>query len=377
LSESRFPGEVGVSTSAEGQTGSPERALLLSILVVNYENWEDVGPLVRRLLASPAIQAGAAEIVVVDNASTQPPPPTLLTPMRGLRLILSRENGGFSAGVNLGWRASRGRWVLLLNPDVVAESNLPDQVLARIAAYEARADGPPGIVGFGLRNEDGTRQPSVGAEPGLLQSLGGLFLPRDRRKYQPERRLCPGAAVPWVTGACALVDSRVLDALNGMDEDFFLYYEEVALCRSARALGRRVEYDPAVEVVHLRPLQNRGISPRMRVIVRHSKLLFFRKFQPAWEFQTLCLLVTVEAKARGAWALLRGDRQSRRAWSAVSRLVRDVRTRGTLRGTRVRDLASSVNAEPGDDEEAAPTSWECPRPAVPSGRGNTTTIRRP
>lgn len=370
-----------MSTSAEFQVGPPSAsgAIPLSIVVVNYENWEDVGPLIRRLRESPAVQAGAAEIVVVDNASTQPPPSHLLLPIAGLRLILSRENGGFSAGVNLGWHASRGRWVLLLNPDVVAEPDLPDRLLARIAAYEARPDGPPGIVGFGLRNEDGTRQPSVGAEPGLLQSLGGLFLPRDRRKYQPDHRLSAGAEVPWVTGACALVDARVLSALNGMDEDFFLYYEEVALCRSARALGRRVEYDPTVEVVHLRPLQNRRVSPRMRVIVRHSKLLFFRKFQPAWQFQTLCVLVSCEAKVRGAWARLRRDRDARRAWSTVSRVVRDVRANGPLRGVRIRDLARSVNPEegqePGDVATAPAVSWGEPGPPLRRARGTSAISR--
>ena len=69
------------------------------------------------------------------------------------------------------------------------------------------------------------------------------------------------------------MDSEIMRAVGGMDEDYFLYYEEVALCRSARRLGRRVEYDDRVSVVHLRPLQNRAIAPRMRVIVRHAKLL--------------------------------------------------------------------------------------------------------
>lgn len=337
--------------SAELQVGSSSRTIPLSIVVVNYENWQDVAPLVERLLASPAVRTGSAEILVVDNASTRPPPSHLLAPLTGLRLILSRENVGFSAGVNLGWRASRGRWVLLLNPDVVAEPSLPDQILQRIAEYEAKPGGPPGIVGFGLRNEDGTRQPSVGAEPGLLQSLVGLFLPRDRRKYQPDHRHSAGAEVPWVTGACALVDSTILDALSGMDEDFFLYYEEVALCRSARALGRTVEFDPGIEVVHLHPLQNRRVSPPMRVIVRHSKLLFFRKFQPLWQFRILCGLITCEALARGTLARIRGDHPSRRAWEAVSCLVRDVQKNGSLRGTRVRDLALSVMIEPTSEGE--------------------------
>jgi GT2 family glycosyltransferase len=345
---------AGVSTTDHPQASPAPPPLpppLLSILIVNYENWDDVGALVSRIARSAAVASGAAEVVVVDNASSRPPPPSFPPP--GVRLILSPENGGFSAGVNLGWRASRGRWILLLNPDVVAGSDLPDRVLDRVARYESRPGGPPGIVGFGLRDADGTRQPSVGAEPGLLQSLGGLFLPRRRRKYQPDRRLRPGAPVPWVTGACALVDARVLEALDGMDEDFFLYYEEVALCRSARALGRRVEYDPSVEVVHLRPLQGRPLSARFRVIVRHSKLLFFRKHQPSWEFHVLCRLVAAEAIARGVWARLRGDGPGVRSAAAVGRVVRDVRRGGPLRGLRVRELADTVDAGAGPPPPAA------------------------
>ena len=97
----------------------------------------------------------------------------------------------------------------------------------------------------------------------------------------------------------------MLEELGGMDDDFFLYYEEVALCRSARTRGWSVEYDPGVSVVHLRPLQNRPISPKMRVITRHSKLLYFRKHLPPWQFAALKSIVRVEARIRAAWCRVR------------------------------------------------------------------------
>jgi GT2 family glycosyltransferase len=136
----------------------------------------------------------------------------------------------------------------------------------------------------------------------------------------------------------------LLEELGGMDEDFFLYYEEVALCRLARARGWSVEYDPGIEVFHLRPLQGRRITPPLRVITRHSKLLYFRKHLPRWQFEALAAAVTVEARVRGAWAQVRGDAEGHRAWRSIGRLAPALRGGSGLRGPAVRDLAEAVAA---------------------------------
>ena len=129
----------------------------------------------------------------------------------------------------------------------------------------------------------------------------------------------------------------MLDALGGMDEDFFLYYEEVALCRSARRQGWRVEYDPSVEVVHLRPLQNRAISPKMRVITRHSKLLYFRKHLPRWQFLGLCAVVAAEARVLGGVGDGPGRAEEARSWRTIARVARALRARGRARRPRRAD----------------------------------------
>ena len=329
--------------------GRPE----LSVVIVNYQNWGDVAPLVETLARSPRVAAGACEILVVDNASAQPIPPGLATPPTGVRLILEPANRGFSAGVNAGWRASRGRWLLVLNPDIVAAPDLIDQILQRIATYEARAEASPGIVGFGLRNPDGTRQPSVGAFPSLVRTVWEQVIPRSRRKYQPEWRLRPGP-VDWVTGACFLIAEPFLALVGGMDEDFFLYYEEVALCREAARRGWVVEYDPSVAVVHLRPLQNRAVSTKMRIITRHSKLLYFHKHLPAWQLHGLAWVIRVEARVQAIrWRLL-GQRRKVLAWQAVGRLASRPRRVAEFGGRMIRALAQSVEdaADPEGDQAA-------------------------
>lgn len=318
----------------------PQRPTLTAI-VVNYRSLHDVLKLAAELSADPAAASGAFELIVVDNASLGPDEGLELERMIGVRLVRRPGNDGFAAGVNEGLVIARGRWVLLVNPDVVAGVDLPSRVLGRVEAYEARSASPPGIVGFALCNSDGTPQPSIGPFPSLVGCVREALLPRERRKYQPDWRPKAGP-VPWVTGACMLVRSDLLVRLGGLDADFFLYHEEVALCRRSWDLGEAVEFDPSVEVVHLRPLQARRVAPTLRVITRHSKLLYFRKHLPGWQFEGLAAIVALEGTIRGMVAWARGRVAEHRAWGLVARLPATVRGPHRLRGTAVRELAERV-----------------------------------
>ena len=153
-----------------------------------------------------------------------------------------------------------------------------------------------------------------------------------------------------------------------MDEDFFLYYEEVAFSRAAQRLGWRVEYDASVTVVHRHPLQNRAISPKMRVITRHSKLLYFLKHLPRWQFLSLAAIVSIEAAIRGLWSQAPGPAggspcvaNDRRSGSPAARGGRSAGPRGPGSGRVGR--RSQPLAEPGSVSESGVGS----RPAHPAG----------
>ena len=324
-----------------------ERRPVITVVTVLYESRDDGLRLVGGLASSPRVRDGLVELVVVDNASSDVRPGDFEAFGPGVRYVRSPENVGFAAGVNIGLRHARGAWLLLLNPDCLVDAEFLNSTLGRIAECETRPTGRPGVVGFALCDEDGTPQPSVGVEPSLLRSLGGQLRARRRRKYRDAEDRLAGP-VPWVTGACMLVDGTLLRSLTGMDEDFFLYYEEVALCRAVRARGRSVEFDPAIEVAHLKPLQNRRVSPKLRVITRHSKLLYFRKHRPAWEFAALRRLVAIEAAVRCAWARTLGRRVEARGWSAVASVARGFAAGRPIRGTAVRRLAESIAADSRD-----------------------------
>jgi N-acetylglucosaminyl-diphospho-decaprenol L-rhamnosyltransferase len=340
---------VNESLAFHKPTATESRPARLTVIIVNHESWPDALRLTASLAAEPCFRSGQCQIVVVDNASRGPVPEAFLAPCPGLRLIAMPHNEGFAAGVNAGWRVARSPWLLVLNPDVEVAGGFLSQVLARLVRYEADPDGPPGIVGFGLLNPDGSPQGSVGLYPSLARTIREQFIPRSRRKYQAGWRIRSGE-VDWVTGACMLVNTAMIAALGGMDEDFFLYYEEVAFSHAARRLGWRSEYDATVTVVHRHPLQNRPISPKMRVITRHSKLLYFLKHLPRWQFLSLSAIVTIEAAIRGTWSRLWRRPEDIRAWRMIGEVARRLRKEAEPRGRDVLTLAEAV-ADAGRDPE--------------------------
>jgi N-acetylglucosaminyl-diphospho-decaprenol L-rhamnosyltransferase len=280
----------------------------LSVIVVNYQHWLDTAHLVRQLRTSTCSRQGSAEIVVVDNHSPVDRVARRLRRLPGVSLRRFGSNRGFAKAVNEGWRLSRGEWLLLLNPDVTLPPGFLDEALA-LCDRMSREQPRLGIIGLQLRNADGSQQYSAGPFPTLPGTLARLLLPRSRRKYYANlthRR----EAVDWVTGCCLLVRRECLKQLSGFDRDFFLYYEDVDLCRRASQQGWAVTFEPGLSVVHHYPLHSRRVPSHLRLITRHALLTYARKHWSAWQFQVLGQVVRLEAWCRHLWARLRGDAET-------------------------------------------------------------------
>jgi N-acetylglucosaminyl-diphospho-decaprenol L-rhamnosyltransferase len=297
-------------------------APLISVIIVNYRRWADTAALVDQLLSEDALFRDQIEIIIVDNASPDHPAADRLRNRTGVQLHRHAVNRGFAAGVNHGFTHSRGEWLLILNPDLVLCQGFSDLLCLAARAYRAEdcSGAPIGVVGFQLRNRDGTHQHSAGFFPSLGKMLAGLLRPRRRRKYvlleTNDRQ-----TVPWVTGCCTLVRRKCFEELGGFDEEFFLYYEDVDLCRRAAERGWAVWYEPAVEAVHLDPLQNRKPVPTpMWAITRHASLTYFRKHHAGWQHRGLSRIVCMEAWLRERLARLRGRNDA----AAICRDVRAI-----------------------------------------------------
>jgi GT2 family glycosyltransferase len=300
----------------------PTPAPLVSVVIVNFRQWENTVALTHQLDAADCMRAGQAEVVLIDNDPDPHPLRRCVRGWAGVSLRCFNRNRGFARAVNEGCRRARGQWLLLLNPDVRVPEEFLDRVL-EAAERLAAADPRVGIVGFQLRHADGTRQGSAGPFPTLTNVLAGLLRPRARRRCQPVRgpRRQPAA---WVTGCCLLVRRDCWEALGGFDEDFFLYYEDVDLCRRARAGGWSVWYEPAVRVTHFLPLHTRPVPAPLRVMTRHALLTYAAKHWTRPQFRALGGVVWAEAWVRQALALARGDTDAAGHFARLRALATDL-----------------------------------------------------
>ncbi|HLD25896.1 MAG TPA: glycosyltransferase family 2 protein [Candidatus Andersenbacteria bacterium] len=236
----------------------------IGISIVNWNTGELLARCLRSLAALPdAERAGIAEVVVVDNASRDRSvaQATVAAAENAdqlrIRLVNLKENAGFARANNIAierlTRRSPDCHVLLLNPDTEVRTGALPVLLGVLERHE-RA----GIVGPKLLNPDGTLQPSVRAFPSLGVFVC-LFLKLHRlsprlklwqRYMQADFDYTREQPVDQVMGAAFLIRREVLKVLGGLDEAFWVWFEEVDFCKRARVAGWEAWYTPAGEIVH-------------------------------------------------------------------------------------------------------------------------------
>ncbi|HXD89300.1 MAG TPA: glycosyltransferase family 2 protein [Urbifossiella sp.] len=301
---------------------APRRLPELSVVIVNFCQWRNTARLALQLRRSLAARSGLAEIVIVDNHSPFHPAARRLKRLSGVTIRGLSRNQGFARAVNRGCGIGMGDWLLLLNPDVTVEEGFLDEVQATLDRVEA-SEPTAGVIGFRLRNADGSGQASSGPLPTLANSLAGLLRPRSRRKCR-HQDAASRQRVAWITGGCLLVRRDCFKQLGGLDESFFLYYEDVDFCRRAADAGWSVWYDPGLEATHHWPLHARRVPAPLRLMTRHALLTYARKHWPRWQAGGLAGLLWAEAGLKQAWAAVRGDRDSARCYGELRRLIGDV-----------------------------------------------------
>lgn len=249
--------------SGNGPSANHPGDVPLSVIIVSY----NTRPLLEACLSSLRSSGLEAEIIVVDNASTDDSVQAVRQRFPEVRLIRSETNRGFAGGNNLAFPHCRGRYVVLLNADTEVE---PDAFGAMVNFLDAHPQ--VGAVGPRLLNPDGTVQSSGHRFPRLGQSAVRLFLCLPPPASSPSsigRLPGPQGARPdeacelhdWLTGACLMVRRAVLDQVGPLDERFFFECEDVDWCRRIRAAGWEIGLLPTARVTHKGGGSRVGFSP--------------------------------------------------------------------------------------------------------------------
>ena len=279
---------------------------VLGIVIVNYGT-ADLAIDCLRSLAPEVIAVPGARAVVVDSDSRDGSASRLAEAIAAGRwdwasVVALAENRGFSAGNNAGIRhmcsASRPpRYFLLLNPDTFVR---PGALRALVDFAEQHPQA--GIVGARLEHPDGTPQRSAFRFHSIASELDrGLRLGVASRLLARWSVVLPlpeaASRVDWVSGASLLVRREVLEDVGTLDEGYFLYFEEVDLCRRAARVGWQCWYEPKSRVVHLAG-QSTGVDPmnsarrvppyvlesRRRYFTRNHGIVYAAMADLAWFF---------------------------------------------------------------------------------------------
>ena len=241
----------------------------LSVVIVSY----NVRHYLDECLESvqKALEGIEAEVFVVDNASTDDTMSVLPQKYTWVRFIASEENLGFSRGNNIAIRQATGEYVLLLNPDTnVAEHTLREAV--RFMDEHPQAGG----AGVMMLNGDGTRAPeSRRAIPtpwvSALKMLG--FTKRYYMSHLPWDEPC---RIEVISGAFCLLRHAALDKVGLLDEDFFMYGEDIDLSYRLLKSGYENWYLP-LSITHYKGKSTRKTDYRYVHVFYQAMLIFFRK----------------------------------------------------------------------------------------------------
>ena len=242
----------------------------LSVVIVSYNVRDYLENCLQSV--SRALEGIEGEVFVVDNHSDDDSVETVRSHYPWVRLIENQENMGFSRANNIAIREARGEYVLLLNPDTIVEEATLREVL-RFMEEHPKAGG----AGVMMHNADGSLAPeSRRALPtpwvSCLKMLG--FTKRYYMSHLPWDQ--PGR-IEVISGAFCMLRREALDKIGLLDEDFFMYGEDLDLCFRAKVAGCKNYYTPVTNVLHFRGQSSRTRRIKSYIDFYNAMWIFVKK----------------------------------------------------------------------------------------------------
>lgn len=235
------------------------------------------------------LEEGKFEIILVDNASKDETVKNVKKRWinyKNLLIIENKQNFGFSKGNNIGVKKAKGENLLFLNSDTEIKNNGLLEMIDFLEKHQKI-----GVLGGKLINMDGTIQRSAGKFYNPLnvflmlisgERIGLLHFTPNKISY-----------VDWVSGACMMIRKSLFEKINGFDENFFMYMEDMELCFRIKKHGYRTAFYPDIKILH----KELGSSNRSFAIINIYKglLYFYRKHKSSLEYNLVKVLLITKA----------------------------------------------------------------------------------
>lgn len=224
----------------------------VSIVIVNYNSFSLLDNCLRTLFLET--KEIIFEVIVIDNGSMEKGIDKVISKYPKVKFILNEMSKGFAAVNNQGFKEASGKYILMLNNDVV----FIEDVISEVVKF-SKQNNDRIIIGCKLLNENRTHQISIVDFDTISNLFGENFFlyklfPRSKTlsKYHlNDEMITEPIEVDAVKGAFLFLPHNILKELGGLDERFYFYYEETDLCYRWKQLGGKVFYYPQAELIHI------------------------------------------------------------------------------------------------------------------------------
>lgn len=252
----------------------PLTLMNLSIVIVNWNTCDLLEQCLRSIFAHPP--SGDFEVWVVDNASTDGSREMVQTKFPSVQLLVNEDNPGFARANNQAIHHTFGKYILLLNPDTVV---MPGTLAELIQFMDENPQA--GVAGPRLLNPDQSLQVSCYPRPTLFREFWRMFHLESishQGTYPMELwslEICKEVDV--LKGACLILRRDTLNQVGLLDEDYFIYSEEVDLCYRVQRAGWRLYWVPQAQLIHFGGQSTQQVAQEMFLMLYKGKILYFRK----------------------------------------------------------------------------------------------------
>ncbi|MDP2736419.1 MAG: glycosyltransferase family 2 protein [bacterium] len=260
----------------------------LSIIIVSWNVKEKLKDNLRALYESQNVNF---EVFVVDNNSADGTVEMTKKYYPQVKLIVNRENLGFAKANNQAIKQASGKYILLLNPDMRVFDDTLSNMFSWMNSHENAW-----VAGCRLLDESARIIKQVRRFPTLLDQLAIILkiphiFPRVLDKYlRNDFDYSKSASVDSIRGGFFMIRKQAVEKIGLLDEQYFLWFEEVDYCRRVKAAGGQVWYMPTAECIDLMGQSFKQVNLAVKQkYFRDSMLKYFKKWQPHYEYWTLRL----------------------------------------------------------------------------------------
>ncbi len=268
--------------------------VFLSICIVNHNTVCQLYHCLESILVDSLRGVIKLEIIVVDNHSKDESAAMVKRYFPGVKLISNSDNLGYAHGLNQAMKASKGDFLLVLNPDTIILPGTLEKTARFMLDHE-----DAGIVGCRLLNTDHSLQRSCRSFPSLSaffyeNTFLDKIFPRSKifgKPYLSYFAYDHTELVDVVMGAFMLIRRDVVFRVGGFDERFFMYAEETDFCYRVKKAGWNVFFYPGASIVHVGGESTKQESLKMFLELHKSHRLFITKYHgSAYSFAVILVL---------------------------------------------------------------------------------------